>query len=45
VREQRVAIRLLMIAQGFVFAAETPAIHDVGAGASVMQIALTRSGQ
>jgi hypothetical protein len=34
-----------MIAQGFVFAAETPTIHHVGAGASVMRLALIRSGQ
>ena len=41
-KEQRVAI-WLMIAQGVLFAAETAAIHQIGAGASVMQLALIRS--
>ena len=41
-KDQRIAI-WLMIAQGVLFAAETAAIHQIGAGASVMQLALTRS--
>jgi drug/metabolite transporter (DMT)-like permease len=39
---ERLAVRL-MIAQGFLFAAETAAIHHIGMGASVMQLALIRS--
>jgi drug/metabolite transporter (DMT)-like permease len=42
VNERRIAIRL-MIAQGVLFAAETAAIHHIGTGASVMQLALIRS--
>jgi drug/metabolite transporter (DMT)-like permease len=42
VNPQRLAIRL-MIAQGVLFAAETAAIHQIGAGASIMQLAFIRS--
>jgi drug/metabolite transporter (DMT)-like permease len=42
VNERRFAIRL-MIAQAFLFAAETAAIHHIGTGAPVMQLALIRS--
>jgi drug/metabolite transporter (DMT)-like permease len=38
---QRFAV-WLMIAQGFLFAAETAAIHQIGANLSVMQLALLR---
>jgi drug/metabolite transporter (DMT)-like permease len=41
VSPERLAIRL-MIAQGVLFAAETLAIHQIGARASVMQLALIR---
>ncbi|MBV8088481.1 MAG: EamA family transporter, partial [Alphaproteobacteria bacterium] len=41
-KEQRVAI-WLMIAQGVLFSVETAAIHQIGPGASVMQLALIRS--
>ena len=41
-KDQRIAI-WLMIAQGVLFATETAAIHQIGAGASVMQLALIRS--
>jgi drug/metabolite transporter (DMT)-like permease len=42
VKEQRVAI-WLMISQSVLFAVETAAIHQIGAGASVMQLAFIRS--
>jgi drug/metabolite transporter (DMT)-like permease len=42
VKDQCVAI-WLMIAQGIFFSAETAAIHKIGAGASVMQLAVIRS--
>jgi len=38
---ERLAIQL-MIGQGLLFAAETAAIHQIGSGASVMQLALIR---
>jgi drug/metabolite transporter (DMT)-like permease len=38
---ERVAVRL-MVAQAMLFAGETAAIHHLGAGASIMQIALLR---
>jgi drug/metabolite transporter (DMT)-like permease len=42
VREQRLAI-WLMVAQGILFATETAAIHHIGPGACVMQLALLRA--
>ncbi|MGE5270819.1 MAG: DMT family transporter [Thiohalocapsa sp.] len=43
VNPERLAIQL-MIAQGALFAAETALIHQIGTGASVVQLALIRGG-